>query len=162
MSYEFSSAILQAGGLTAVLSFLDFFAINTQRLCVNIAANICRQVPESLFNFVEEVIPILQNLLEYSDQKVVEKTVVCFARLTDSLYGNESKLKIVCGSGLISKLCRIVVSSAHIASNGSNTPPGSGVSVSSSFFTLVLRLLRYIIFHKQLIFAVVLTQIYLN
>eukprot|EP01117_Protostelium_nocturnum_P003254 TRINITY_DN1420_c0_g1_i2.p1 TRINITY_DN1420_c0_g1~~TRINITY_DN1420_c0_g1_i2.p1 ORF type:complete len:1554 (+),score=499.41 TRINITY_DN1420_c0_g1_i2:246-4907(+) len=140
ISYEYSSVILQSGGLSAVLSFLDFFATNTQRLCVNIAANICRQITEANFHYVEEVIPILQNLLEYSDQKVVEKTVICFARLSDIFYGNEAKLKSICSSGLLSKLCNLVISSSHGHGATTNTP-SANVSVSSAVFTLVLRLL---------------------
>lgn len=66
---EHPTSILRAGGLTAVLTYLDFFPTGVQRVAVATAANICRQVPMECFDMVVDSIPILTNLLQYSDQK---------------------------------------------------------------------------------------------
>ncbi|PRP89484.1 ubiquitin-protein ligase domain-containing protein [Planoprotostelium fungivorum] len=108
ISIEYPTAVLQSGGLMAVLSYIDFFAINTQRICVSIAANLCRQVPNECYPMVEDSFLNLENLLDSSDTKIVEKTVVCFARLTEMFLGSEDKLLSMCRNQLIHKLCKLV------------------------------------------------------
>ncbi len=61
--------MLKGGGLGAVLSYLDFFPTHVQRLAVQTAANICRQVPNDCFSMALDAVPQLTNLLNYSDQK---------------------------------------------------------------------------------------------
>jgi E3 ubiquitin-protein ligase TRIP12 len=132
ISQEFSVPILQAGGLNAVLCFLDFFPTGTQRTAVSIAANICRQVPNENFGMVQEVIPILTNLLQYQDQKskfpshtsctflfpkfvdpknktkVVDKAVLAFTRLAEVFVGDEAKLTTISKQGLTNHLIRLL------------------------------------------------------
>jgi E3 ubiquitin-protein ligase TRIP12 len=45
LSHEHPLAILRAGGMQAVLQFVDFFATGVQRIAVSTAANLCRGLP---------------------------------------------------------------------------------------------------------------------
>jgi E3 ubiquitin-protein ligase TRIP12 len=66
ISVEFPSSIVREGGLTACLTYLDFFATSTQRTAVTTAANCCRNIPEESFPTVRDVMPILLNTLSRS------------------------------------------------------------------------------------------------
>lgn len=48
-----------------------FFLLLLQRVAVSIAANICRQLPSDASDFVMEAVPLLTNLLQYQDSKVL-------------------------------------------------------------------------------------------
>ncbi|MCO5611157.1 hypothetical protein L7F22_065407, partial [Adiantum nelumboides] len=72
ISHEHPTACLRAGALIAVLSYLDFSSIGIQQVAVSTVANICRQLPSNVSDFVIEGVPILTNLLQYQDLKVVD------------------------------------------------------------------------------------------
>lgn len=59
------TAIVRAGGLSACLSYLDFFSTSLQRVSVTIAANICRNIPPDCFHMVYDMVPNLTNILQY-------------------------------------------------------------------------------------------------
>lgn len=48
-----------------VLSYLDFFPTGVQRVAVSTAANICRAITPDSAGVVQEVVPMLANLLQY-------------------------------------------------------------------------------------------------
>lgn len=61
-----------------VLFFVDlifiaclFLLCFVQRVAVSTAANICRQLPSDAADFVTEAVPLLTNLLQYQDSKVI-------------------------------------------------------------------------------------------
>ncbi|KAI5283839.1 Ubiquitin fusion degradation protein 4, partial [Ascosphaera aggregata] len=70
ISVDFPAAIVREGGLTACLTYLDFFPTSTQRTAVTTAANCCRNLSPDSFNVVRDVMPILLNVLNSNDQKV--------------------------------------------------------------------------------------------
>eukprot|EP01102_Stenamoeba_stenopodia_P007284 TRINITY_DN2037_c0_g1_i2.p1 TRINITY_DN2037_c0_g1~~TRINITY_DN2037_c0_g1_i2.p1 ORF type:complete len:1571 (-),score=283.93 TRINITY_DN2037_c0_g1_i2:330-5042(-) len=127
VSAEHPIAVLRAGGLMATLSFLDFFSIGVKRSAINTAANVCRGVPNDSISLVSEVIPLLTNLLSDPDQKAVESTCLCFARLADSFQDNESNLQILASQGLVSNVLRLIASNPPV--------------ISSATYLLLLRLL---------------------
>jgi hypothetical protein len=47
------------------------FQLLLQRVAVSTAANICRQLPSDASDFVMEAVPLLTNLLQYQDSKVL-------------------------------------------------------------------------------------------
>ncbi|KAH0258486.1 hypothetical protein KCU71_g21426, partial [Aureobasidium melanogenum] len=77
ISIEFPASIVREGGLTACLTYLDFFATSTQRSAVTTAANCCRNLSDDSFPTVRDVMPILLNVLSSSDQRVVEQGSLC-------------------------------------------------------------------------------------
>jgi len=86
LSREHPRPILKAGGLVAILAFLDFFPSGVQRSAVTAASNICKSVPYDCLHQVVDALPALTGLLRSQDHKIVEKTVLCFARFAPLIY----------------------------------------------------------------------------
>ena len=88
ISDDYPGSIVRAGGLTACLTFLDFFATPTQRTAVTAAAKCCRDLSDGSFPMIKDVMPILLGVLAQSDQKVVEQGSLCITRIVSSFEGH--------------------------------------------------------------------------
>lgn len=128
ISVEFPSSIVREGGLTACLTYLDFFATSTQRTAVTTAANCCRNIPEDSFPTVRNVMPILLNTLSSSDQRVVEQASLCVSRVIESFKYHESKLEELVSADLLKAILRLLL-------------PGSTNMIGPSIHTQFLRVL---------------------
>lgn len=109
ISVEYPSSIVREGGLTACLSYLDFFATSTQRTAVTTAANCCRNIPEDSFPVVRDVMPILLNVLNSSDQRVVEQAALCVSRIVESFKHQPSKLEELVGVDMLKAILRLLL-----------------------------------------------------
>lgn len=109
ISVDFPTAIVREGGLTACLTYLDFFATSTQRTAVTTAANCCRSIPEDSFPTVRDVMPILLNVLNSSDQRVVEQASLCVSRIVESFKYQESKLEELISADLLKAIQRLLL-----------------------------------------------------
>ncbi|KAI1826698.1 E3 ubiquitin-protein ligase UPL3 [Xylaria intraflava] len=130
ISVEYPTSIVREGGLTACLSYLDFFATSTQRTAVTTAANCCRNIPEDSFPVIKDVMPILLNVLGSSDQRVVEQASLCVTRIIESFRFQPSKLEQLVSVDLLKAILRLLV-------------PGTTNLISSSIHTLFLQSLAY-------------------
>ena len=128
ISVEFPSSIVREGGLTACLTYLDFFATSTQRTAVTTAANCCRNIPEDSFPTVRDVMPILLNTLQSSDQRVVEQASLCVSRVVDSFKYHETKLEELVSPELLRAILRLLL-------------PGSTNMIGPNIHTQFLRVL---------------------
>ncbi|KAK5124884.1 hypothetical protein LTR85_001074 [Meristemomyces frigidus] len=128
ISVEFPSSIVREGGLTACLTYLDFFATSTQRTAVTTAANCCRNIPEDSFPTVRDVMPILLNTLSSSDQRVVEQASLCVSRIVDSFKYHESKLEELVSADILRAILRLLL-------------PGSTNMIGPNIHTQFLRVL---------------------
>ncbi|KAM0723772.1 hypothetical protein Q7P37_000762 [Cladosporium fusiforme] len=128
ISVEFPASIVREGGLTACLTYLDFFATSTQRTAVTTAANCCRNIPEDSFPTVRDVMPILLNTLSSSDQRVVEQASLCVSRVIESFKYHESKLEELVSADLLRAILRLLL-------------PGSTNMIGPSIHTQFLRVL---------------------
>ncbi|KAL6709920.1 Ubiquitin fusion degradation protein 4 [Coniothyrium glycines] len=130
ISVEFPSSIVREGGLTACLTFLDFFATSTQRTAVTTAANCCRNIPEDSFPVVRDVMPILENILNNNDQKVVEQGCICVSRIVQSFRQQETKLEELVSPGLLKAVLGLLL-------------PGSTNLIGANIHTMFLQVLAY-------------------
>mmetsp|Transcript_50841 Transcript_50841/g.94724 ORF Transcript_50841/g.94724 Transcript_50841/m.94724 type:complete len:1715 (-) Transcript_50841:1206-6350(-) len=108
LSHEHPGACLRAGGLAAVLSYLDFFATGVQRVALATAANMCRQLPADAEEMVVDCVPILTNLLTYQDTKLVEQACVCLSRISESFASSPARITMLCSHGLMEQVARLV------------------------------------------------------
>lgn len=130
ISLEYPGSIVREGGLTACLSYLDFFATSTQRTAVTTAANCCRNIPEDSFPVVRDVMPTLLNVLNSNDQRVVEQAALCVSGIVESFKYHPSKLEELVSVDLLRAVLRLLV-------------PGTTNLISSSIHTQFLRVLAF-------------------
>ncbi|KAI1100613.1 HECT-domain-containing protein [Jackrogersella minutella] len=128
ISVEYPTSIVREGGLTACLTYLDFFPTGTQRTAVTTAANCCRNIPEDSFNVITGVMPILLNVLNSSDQRVVEQASLCVTRIIESFKYQPSKLEQLVSVDLLKVILRLLV-------------PGTTNLISANIHTQFLRVL---------------------
>lgn len=131
ISVEFPASIVREGGLTACLTYLDFFEKNTQRTAVTTAANCCRNIPEDSFPTVRDVMPVLEGILNNnSDPKVVEQGCICVSRIVQSFRHQESKLEELVSTGLLKAILRLLL-------------PGTTNLIGPNIHTSFLQVLAY-------------------
>ncbi|KAJ4013121.1 Ubiquitin fusion degradation protein 4 [Fusarium irregulare] len=130
ISVEYPTSIVREGGLTACLSYLDFFATGTQRTAVTTAANCCRNIPDDSFPVVRDVMPTLLNVLNSNDQRVVEQASLCVSGIVESFKYHPHKLEELVSVDLLRGVLRLLV-------------PGTTNMISSSIHTQFLRVLAF-------------------
>jgi len=128
ISVEYPASIVREGGLTACLSFLDFFATSTQRTAVTTAANCCRNIPNDSFPVVRDVMPTLLNVLNSNDQRVVEQASLCVSGIVESFKYYSGKLEELVSVDLLRAVLRLLV-------------PGTTNLIGSNIHTQFLRVL---------------------
>ncbi|KAM5474575.1 Ubiquitin fusion degradation protein 4 [Microsporum audouinii] len=131
ISVDFPASIVREGGLTACLTYLDFFPTSTQRTAVTTAANCCRNVPQDSFPVVKDVMPILLNVLSSSDQKVVEQGCLCVCRVVESFKYKPEQLEELIKPDLLRAVLRLLL-------------PGTANLIGPHIHTYFLRILGII------------------
>ncbi|XP_038982263.1 E3 ubiquitin-protein ligase UPL3-like [Phoenix dactylifera] len=131
ISQEHPTACLRAGALMAVLSYLDFFSTGVQRVALSTAANMCKKLPSDAADFVMEAVPLLTNLLNYHDSKVLEHASVCLTRIAEAFASSPEKLDELCNHGLVAQAAGLI----------SVSNSGGQASLSTSTYTGLIRLL---------------------
>ncbi|KAE8724707.1 E3 ubiquitin-protein ligase UPL3 [Hibiscus syriacus] len=132
ISQEHPTTCLRAGALMAVLSYLDFFSTGVQRVALSTAANMCKKLPSDASDYVLEAVPLLTNLLQYHDLKVLEHASVCLTRIADAFASSPDKLDELCNQGLVTQAASLISAS----SSG-----GGQASLSTPTYTGLIRLL---------------------
>ncbi|CAJ1972976.1 unnamed protein product, partial [Sphenostylis stenocarpa] len=132
ISQEHPTTCLRAGALMAVLSYLDFFSTGVQRVALSTAANMCKKLPPDAADFVMEAVPLLTNLLQYHDSKVLEHASICLTRIAEAFASSPDKLDELCNHGLVTQAASLISTS----SSG-----GGQASLSTPTYTGLIRLL---------------------
>ncbi|KFK30462.1 hypothetical protein AALP_AA7G264200 [Arabis alpina] len=132
ISQEHPTACLRAGALMAVLSYLDFFSTGVQRVALSTAANMCKKLPSDASDYVMEAVPLLTNLLQYHDAKVLEYASICLTRIAEAFASSPEKLDELCNHGLVTQAASLIS-----ASNSG----GGQASLSVPTYTGLIRLL---------------------
>ncbi|KAK6120885.1 hypothetical protein DH2020_045371 [Rehmannia glutinosa] len=123
ISKEHPTACLRAGALMAVLSYLDFFSTGVQRVALATAANMCKKLPSDAADFVMEAVPLLTNLLQYHDAKVLESASICLTRIAEAFASSPEKLDELCNHGLVAQAASLISSSNSGGGQASLTTP---------------------------------------
>ncbi|OVA09927.1 HECT [Macleaya cordata] len=101
-------ACLQAGAVMAVLNYIDFFSSSVQRVAINIVANICKKLPSDSSSHFMDAVPVLCNLLQYEDQKLVENIATCLIRITETVSHSSEMVDELCKHGLIHQVIPLI------------------------------------------------------
>ncbi|KAL3152604.1 hypothetical protein ABBQ32_001622 [Trebouxia sp. C0010 RCD-2024] len=126
ISHEHPAACLRHGGLLASLTYLDFFQTGVQRVAVATAANMCRSITSENTDAVADAIPILTNLLQYQDAKVVDNACLALSRIAEAFAHRPASLSMLCEFGLITNAVQLI----SVSDTGSMT---SQLSVSTYY-----------------------------
>lgn len=132
ISQEHPTACLRAGALMAVLSYLDFFSTGVQRVALSTAANMCKKLPSDASDYVMEAVPLLTNLLQYHDTKVLEQASICLTRIAEAFASYPEKLDELCNHGLVTQAATLISTS---------NSGGGQASLGASTYTGLIRLL---------------------
>jgi E3 ubiquitin-protein ligase TRIP12 len=109
ISVDFPASIVREGGLTACLTYLDFFPTSTQRTAVTTAANCCRNLPPDSFPVVRDVMPTLLNVLSSNDPKVVEQGCLCVSRIVESFKHRPENLEELIEPAMLKAVLRLLL-----------------------------------------------------
>ncbi|KAL4435190.1 hypothetical protein ABPG77_001872 [Micractinium sp. CCAP 211/92] len=109
LSHDHPASLLRNGALVAVLSYVDFFQTGVQRVAVATAANMCRGLsPSEHADAVTTAAPILINLLQYQDAKIVDSACLALTRIAEAFSRSPAHLETLCGLGLVSSIVQMV------------------------------------------------------
>ncbi|KAF9917626.1 Ubiquitin fusion degradation protein 4 [Lobosporangium transversale] len=114
ISSEYPHTVVKEGGLAAVLMFLDFFSTNVQRTAVKTAANCCRGIQHDSVSMVQDILPNLESILQYSDQKIVEQACLCFVRLADSYKSSAVHLQTIITESILRAVLSLLSPNANV------------------------------------------------
>ncbi|CAI7621911.1 unnamed protein product [Penicillium pancosmium] len=109
ISVDFPASIVREGGLTACLTYLEFFPTSTQRTAVTTAANCCRNLPHDSFPVVRDVMPTLLNVLSSNDPKVVEQGCLCVSRIVESYKYRSENLEELIEPAMLKAILRLLL-----------------------------------------------------
>ncbi|KAJ5090070.1 Ubiquitin-protein ligase Ufd4 [Penicillium argentinense] len=109
ISVDFPASIVREGGLTACLTYLEFFPTSTQRTAVTTAANCCRNLPHDSFPVVRDVMPTLLNVLSSNDPKVVEQGCLCVSRIVESFKFRSENLEELIEPPMLKAVLRLLL-----------------------------------------------------
>ena len=96
------------------------------------AANCCRNASPDAFKTIKEVLPIIQGVLSYPDQRLIEFAALCIIRLIESYHRQPD---------LLDELLTLNDKALLRAINNLLLPPGGSPLISTGTYTLFLRAL---------------------
>ena len=113
LSQDHGGSCLREGGMMACLSYLDFFSLGMQRVALQTAANICRQLPASdCWAQLSDSVPVLTNLLMHDDSRLVESACTCLTLMASNFRARPQHLRAMCAHGLIPNATRLITPGA--------------------------------------------------
>lgn len=121
LSRRHSKAILQANGVSACLTYLDFFSMNAQRSALAITSHCCLNMQSDEFHFVRDSLPQMARLLTQQDKKCVEYVCTAFYRLVESFQHEPSKLQEIATKDLLKNCQQLLVVTPSILNSGTFT-----------------------------------------
>lgn len=119
LSRRHNKAILHARGVSACLTYLDFFSIGAQRSALTITANCFQNLGPDDFQYVQDSLPILSSHLTIDDKKCVESICLAFYRLIDCYQNDCVIISEVASNELLGNIQNVLMASPQILSTGS-------------------------------------------
>lgn len=123
LSEEMPNSIVRDGGLSALLTYLDFFSTHVQRNALVAVAHCCRNLTQDAFSSVKEAMPILRNVLSYSDRKLVEQACLAITRVVESYRHHPEKLETLLTADLLTAITALLVPGSANSTIEASTQP---------------------------------------
>lgn len=90
--------------IPAILQFMDFFAIETQRTALEACSYLSTVINSENVSNIIPAIPLFINLLSYSDAEIVKLSCSCMNNFIKGVGHNEEFINIIAGSDLIERI----------------------------------------------------------
>lgn len=90
--------------IPAILQFMDFFAIETQRTALEACSYLSTIINSENVSNIIPAIPLFINLLSYGDAEIVKLSCNCMNNFIKGVGHNEEFINIIAGSDLIEKI----------------------------------------------------------
>lgn len=119
LSRRHNKSILQARGVSACLTYLDFFSIDAQRSALTITANCFQNITTDDFQYVQDSLPILSSHLSIEDRKCIESICLAFSRLVDCYQQDCAIISEIASSELLTNIQNVLMTVPPILSTGS-------------------------------------------
>ncbi|KDN53300.1 hypothetical protein K437DRAFT_219360 [Tilletiaria anomala UBC 951] len=134
ISVDYPNAIVEEGGLMAMLQYIDFFNIHVQRTAMNAVSNCCRKLNSDNFDKVKDAMSQIQGMLASPDRRLKESAVRSVVRIIDSYKAFPEILETLITEDVCAATKFVLEPSA--GSNGS-----SGAIISTSMYTDLVKAL---------------------
>ena len=105
LSKKHNKSILHAKGVTACLTYLDFFSITAQRNALAVTSNCCQNLLPEEFIHVCDVLGILSSRLIHDDKKSSEMACLALSRLAESYKNDRIRLRDIATQVSFRKKC---------------------------------------------------------
>jgi E3 ubiquitin-protein ligase TRIP12 len=109
LSRRNSKQILHSNGISACLTFIDFFSMGAQRNALQITANCCQNMIKEEFIHVQSSLPILSQRIQHSDKRLVESVCTIFSRLVENFQHDRDILKEIASHHVLTNLQQILI-----------------------------------------------------
>lgn len=119
LSRRHNKAILHARGVSACLTYLDFFSIDAQRSALTITANCFQNLTTDDFQYVQDSLPILSSHLSIEDKKCIESICLAFYRLVDCYQQDYAIISEIASTELLTNIQSVLMTVPPILSTGS-------------------------------------------
>ncbi|KAG6496224.1 E3 ubiquitin-protein ligase UPL4-like [Zingiber officinale] len=137
ISRGYPVACLKAGAVNAVLTYIDFFPSNIQRVAVITVTNMCKELSPDYSSIIMEAVPSLCTLLQYENKELVETVSTCLAWVAYSVRYSPILTDELCKHGVLEKSLELIDNDSHR-------------SISSITFSSLVGLLTRLASHSQL------------
>lgn len=94
-----------------ILTCFHFLSNTYQRVGVTVIANICKKLPSDNDDSspqLMEALPVLCNLLQYEDHKIVESVATCFINIVKKSSHSLEMLDQLCKHGLVGQVAHLI------------------------------------------------------
>lgn len=119
LSRRHNKAILHARGVSACLTYLDFFSIDAKRSAITITANCFQNLSLDDFQYVQDSLPILSSHLTIDDKKCIESICLAFYRLVECYQNDCVIVSEIASTELLTNIQSVLMYSPPILSTTS-------------------------------------------
>ncbi|KAJ2453873.1 Ubiquitin fusion degradation protein 4 [Coemansia sp. RSA 2336] len=104
LSRDFGARVLEAGGLSASLMFLDFFATATQHKALRCAVNCTRSILPDQFTQAIDVVSVLERTMFYSDTQTANLSCTALLNIISAFRSSSERIQRLISADLLQRV----------------------------------------------------------
>ncbi|KAJ2847553.1 Ubiquitin fusion degradation protein 4, partial [Coemansia brasiliensis] len=104
LSRDFGARVWEAGGLSASLMFLDFFATSTQHTALRCAVNCTRSILPDHFTQAIDVVSVLERTMFYSDPQTADLSCTALLNIISAFRSSSERIQRLISLDLLQRV----------------------------------------------------------